>query len=293
MSKKYKVKVPATTANLGPGFDCLGAALDIYNEFIFEASEDYKFININKEYANKDNLVVQSALKTFKYLKKKEIPFSLEIVENVPIARGMGSSATCIIAGITIAMLLSQKDLSDEEIIDIATSIEGHPDNVSPAYYGNLVASIKCDDHVICSSYSVSNDLIFTVLIPDFELSTEKARGVLPNTISYSDMIYSMSRAINIPKVLEDGDLEKLFVLLNDKIHEPYRYELIEDSLEFKKLSEKYQIPMCISGSGSTLLMISKESLLKKLNKLNTKHNWEFKELKICDKGTSWVKIDG
>lgn len=293
MNKKYKIKVPATTANLGPGFDALGAALDIYNEFIIEESSEYKFINIKAEYANKDNLVIQSALKTFKYLKKKEIPFSLEIIENVPIARGMGSSATCIIAGITIAMLLSQKELSDEEIIEIATSIEGHPDNVSPAYYGNLVASVKCEDKVICTTYNISSDLIFTVLIPDFELETEKARGVLPKTISYEDMIFSMSRAINIPKALEDGDLEKLFVLLDDKIHEPYRYELIEDSMEFKKISNKYEIPMCISGSGSTLLMISKKSILKEISKAKTKHNWEFKELKICEKGTSWVEING
>ena len=286
----FEIIVPATSANLGPGFDSLGLSYELFNHFIVKKSDKYEFINVDKAFQNEDNLVIQAALKTFEFLKKKPFAFSLEIKEEVPVSRGLGSSATCILAGVIGAMLMTGSTLSDEEIVSIATSIEGHPDNVVPAYYGSLTSAFMSEGKVFHTSYDVSNDLIFTLLIPPFALDTKKARSVLPNELSYSDFTYSMSRAISIPKALEVGDVDLLYQLFDDKIHEPYRYPLIEDSSVFIKYAKKNRIPLCISGSGSTLLMISRKNIKQELLKLKTSKEWRYLELNICKKGTKWVK---
>ena len=228
---------------------------------------------------------------TFKYLKKKEIPFSLEIKENVPVSRGLGSSATCIIAGVITAMLLSDAKLDDEEIVNIASMVEGHPDNIVPAYYGSLTSAFINGDEVIHTEYNVDSEVVFTLLVPPFSLDTKTARGVLPKEVSMKDAIYSLSRAIAIPKALEEGDINKLYYLFSDHLHEPYRYPLIKDSEVFIDFSKKNKIPLSISGSGSTLLMASSASIKPKLEKLETKEEWNFYELKVCKKGTSWRQI--
>lgn len=291
-NNRYEIIVPATSANLGPGFDCLGVSLDLYNHFFLKRteSEKYEFIGVKEEFQNDNNLVIVAAKATYSYLKIKEIPFSLEIKEEVPVSRGLGSSATCIIAGIVGAMLIGKKKLTDEEIINIATSIEGHPDNVVPAYYGSLNASFVEGNNVYHTIYDVDEGLCFNLLVPPFEMSTKESREVLPKEISYKDMVYSMSRAISIPKAMEEGDFEKLYLLLNDKIHEPYRMPLINGSDDFIKFAKKNELPICLSGSGSTLLVISNDSIKSSLEKINPE--WNYYELKICKKGTTWVEYD-
>lgn len=291
-NNRYEIIVPATSANLGPGFDSLGISLELFNHFIIKRSDKYEFINVKEEFQNENNLVIVGAKKTYQYLKKKEIPFSLEIIEEVPVSRGLGSSATCIIAGIVGAMLISSSKLSDDEIINIATSIEGHPDNVVPAYYGSLNSSVMDESNVYHTRYDVDSELIFNVLIPPFEMETKRSREVLPKEISYHDMVYSMSRAISIPKALEIGDIDKLFIYMNDLIHEQYRYPLIKESELFKEYAKIKKYPICISGSGSTLLMISNKSIINDLEKIKTTEKWRYLELKVAKKGTRWVEYD-
>ena len=288
----YEIIVPATSANLGPGFDTLGISFELFNHFIIKRSDKYEFVNVKEEYQNTNNLVIVAARKTYEYLKVKEKPFSLEIKENVPVSRGLGSSATCILAGVIGGMLVSGKHLSDEEIVNIATSVEGHPDNIAPAYYGALTSSFLEDDNVIITQYDVSRDLIFTVLVPDFSLETKKAREVLPKEVNMKDAVYNISRVVGIPKAFEQGDVSKLLHLMSDKLHEPYRYPLIKDSDVFIRFAEKEKLPLCISGSGSTLLLISKESMIDKLNKVKVDSKWGYQELKVCKKGTTWATIN-
>ena len=291
-NNRYEIIVPATSANIGPGFDSLGISFELFNHFFIKRSDKYEFINVDENYQNEDNLVVVAAKETFKYLKKKEIPFSLEIKEEVPISRGLGSSATCILAGIIGAMLISDSKLSDEEIVSIGTKIEGHPDNIVPAYYGSLTSAFLDDDKVIYTQYDVSSDLVFTALVPPFKVDTKDARSVLPSSVSYKDAVFSLSRAISIPKAIELGDLEKLSYLLKDKLHEPYRYKLINDSSLFLSFAKDKKIPICISGSGSTLLVISNNSIISSLKKVETTDKWEYLELKVCKKGTKWVECN-
>ena len=221
-----KIKVPATSANLGPGFDCLGIALNLYNEFTFVKSSEFMFENMPKAYSNINNLVVQSSLKTYEYLNIEPICYKMTSTDNVPVARGLGSSATCIVAGILAGSLLAGVKLTKDEIINIGTSIEGHPDNIAPAVLGNLVSGVN-GENVLYNTYEVCDKLKFTVVIPNFKVKTQDARGVLPKELPYKDIIYSMSRAINIPKCLETGNVEMLFEMLDDKIHQPYRFPLI------------------------------------------------------------------
>lgn len=285
--KKIIVKVPGTTANLGPGFDSLGMALSIYNIFEFIEADKYCFDGVKEEYANDNNLIVQSAKRTYCFLNVNEIPFKVKIIENVPIARGLGSSATCIIAGIIAASRLANKFLSDKDILNLSTSIEGHPDNVAPAYLGNLISCFKNNDNVMHFRYNINNSLIFTVLIPDFELETKKSREVLPKVLDYKDVVYNMSRAINIPKALRKGSINGLFYMFQDRMHEPFRFPLIMDSEIFKEYSVNNHLPFCLSGSGPTLLYITKETIKDQLARLETKANWKVLELKCDGVGTT------
>lgn len=284
--EKIIVKVPATSANLGPGFDCLGIALNLYNTFIFERKDKFEFINVLEKYCNENNMVVRSALTTYEYLGVEPICFSLEESEEVPISRGLGSSATCIVAGIMAANYFCNNKLTKSEIVKIATSIEGHPDNVAPAIVGGLVSSVMVDNEVMYTKHKVSDNLLFTVCIPNFQLPTVKARQVLPKRLNYNDIVYSMSRAINIPNAMSRGDIKSLYKLMDDKLHEPYRMKLIQESSRFKELSKRLKIPFCISGSGSTLLYISDREVESKLSNAKYRNKWIFKTLKPDMEGT-------
>lgn len=289
---KIIITVPATSANLGPGFDSMGIALDLYNKFTFEKKEKFEYINVLEKYANENNLVIKSAVRTYEYLGIETIPFSLEETEDVPISRGLGSSATCIVAGILAANYFAGNKLSDQDIIKIATEIEGHPDNVAPAILGGLVSAVVLEDEIVYTKYNVGTNLMFTVCVPNFQLSTARARAALPKRLSYSDVVYSLSRAINIPSTIESGDVKKLYKILDDKIHEPYRIKLIQESARFKEFSKRQRIPLCISGSGSTLLFITDKEIESKLCNMKFKNNWYFKTLKPNSCGATLEVLD-
>lgn len=277
-----KVVVPATSANLGPGFDSLGIALTLYNEFYFQKSNEFAFVNMPKKYSNTDNLVIRASLKTYEYLNIKPVKYTLEIKSNIPSTRGLGSSATCIVAGIIIVSYFSEKKLLPEEIIKIGTEIEGHPDNIAPAVLGALVGTVNCDK-IITNKYYVNPKLIFTIVVPEVKLETSEARKVLPKELPLEDAIYSLSRAINLPKAIGKGSIEMLYELLKDKIHQPYRFPLIPDSEKYLQYSRINKIPFCISGSGSCMLFISENSIIEKITDINKEY--EVLELKASIKG--------
>ena len=168
-----KVKVPATSANLGPGFDTLGLALNLYNTYYFEeTTEGLEITGCHESYNNESNLVYSSFMKTLDivgYSLKGGLKIHIE--SNIPLSRGLGSSASCIVGGIKGANILAGSPLSDDEIIEWATSIEGHPDNIAPAVLGGLVTSIMEDGKVLHNKIKVVYGLKFLALIPDFTLS--------------------------------------------------------------------------------------------------------------------------
>lgn len=287
----FRIKVPATTANLGPGFDSLGLAFKLYSYFTFKKSDKPLIITgCDEKYQNENNLVYYSFKKTFEYMNLPLMNVEINIESSVPVCRGLGSSATCIVGGVLGASILSGKNLPMEEIFKICNSIEGHPDNIAPALFGGLTVSLVENDIPYTVKYNISKDLNFYVFIPDFELSTEKARNVLPKEISFKDSVYNISRTGVLLKALELGDEKLIKISLSDKLHQQYRLPLINESSEIIKICNSNNVlGTVISGAGPTLLGITKNSnlineIFSQVKLLN--NNWKIKKLDVDFSGT-------
>lgn len=265
-----KVKVEATSANVCVGFDVLGIALNLYNEFTFKEQEEFSFKGFLDEFSKKEtNLVYESYKKVFDLRGEKPIPVEIGFRGDIPVSRGLGSSSSLIVAGIFAANYFLKNKYTKEELFDIAAMLEGHPDNVAPAIYGGLVASYKKGDKYYPNLYAINKDLRFTVVIPKNKVSTHDARGVLPKELPYSDIVWNMSRIINLPRAFSDGNITLLKDLFDDRLHEPYRKKLILEYENVKNVVDKYDCAFAISGSGSTMLIISKDlEFLDELKKL-------------------------
>ena len=259
------VIVPATTANLGVGFDCVGAALSMYNEFRFAIVEGKTDLTItvtgdeaDKVSRDRSNLVYQSFLQVYEKINRTPPGIKIDIKLGVPFARGLGSSATAIVGGLIGANELAGNPLTEVEIRDLAIAIEGHPDNVVPAYLGNCRLSIgELGNWQICE-IPWHSGVIPVVAIPDFELSTEEARKVLPTTISRSDAIFNISRMGLLLRGLATNNGEWLATALEDKLHQPYRKQLITGYDEVKAAAIAAGAwGMVISGAGATLLALT------------------------------------
>ena len=261
-----EVKVCATSANLGLGFDCLGLAINIYNTFIFDKSNCFSYHGFDLKYANDNNLVKKAYEYTFKLAKKEVIPVKISFNGDIPIARGLGSSSSLIVAGVFAANYYLGNIFSKDELFQICVELEGHPDNVAPAIYGGFAASYKVDDCYKVINYPINSDFIFNIIIPPFEVKTSDARAVLPKVISYSDSIWNLSRIVHLPLALASGDIKLLKDILIDKLHEPYRCKLIPKYESIEVEVTENNSCLLISGSGSSLLVISKDDICLKNN---------------------------
>lgn len=276
------VRTFATSANLGPGFDTLGICFDIYNEYSFEQASSYKLNGFKDEFLDpKNNLIIYSYEKVFEYLDKDLIYINLtEVVQNIPESRGMGSSASCIVAGVMIANDILGNILSIDEVFNIASSIEGHPDNVAPLIYGGFTSSFK-DNKFITYKLNVDKEFKFLLLIPPFKLSTEMARSVLPKEVSMKVATNNIACSIITVKAIEDGKMEYLISSNKDLLHEPYRLDLIDKSHEIKKIALDNNASAYISGAGPTMIVISKDNLIDKFDL----SNWQKVLVNVNDKG--------
>ncbi|BAQ66314.1 homoserine kinase [Geminocystis sp. NIES-3709] len=262
-SNSILVQVPATTANLGSGFDCIGTALSFYNEFEFSLDENKTSFTVVGDGAEKislseDNLLYKSFLHFYHHTGITPPYVDIKIKINVPLARGLGSSATAIVAGLLAANYYSTNKLSSSELIDLAIELEGHPDNVVPAFLGNCILSVGEKNNWQFVPINCHQDIKFILGIPDFELSTESARAVLPKQLSYHDAVYNIAHLGLLIKGLETGNENWLKEALKDKLHQPYRKSLIKgyDDI-YKAVIKADGYGMVISGAGPTLLALS------------------------------------
>ncbi|MFA9423654.1 MAG: homoserine kinase [Sedimentibacter sp.] len=290
-----KVTVPATTANIGPGFDTLGLALNMYNIYTFEEIEKGLIIEGCPDiYNNENNLVYEAFLCTAKKIGSSVKGLKITMDTHIPVSRGLGSSSACIVGGVYGANALLKGSLSQEELFQIAVMIEGHPDNISPAIYGGLTASIMEEDKSYCMKYNINEKLGFCALIPDFETSTLEARKLLPKEIAYKDAVFNVSRVAVLLKALEDGNLEFINIALKDRLHHKYRKTLIHEYDEIQKIStENKTVAFFISGSGPTLMNIIEDSDFTykiKESIMKLKYNWEIKFLQV-DRNGATVEI--
>jgi homoserine kinase len=257
------VKVPATTANLGPGFDCIGTALKLYNEFTFTTlNANGIMIQASGKEAEKvptdeSNLLYQAFVKLYEYIEQIPPSVKIEIKLGVPLARGLGSSATAIVGGLVAANELAGSPLSAFQVMELAIAMEGHPDNVVPALLGGCrLAATSSTGWEICD-IPWHRDIVPVVAIPDFELSTSEARQVLPTEISRGDAIFNISHLGLLLRGLATNREEWLKAALQDKLHQPYRQSLIPgyDTVNAAAVAAG-AYGMVISGAGPTLLAL-------------------------------------
>lgn len=253
------VRVPASSANLGPGFDSFGIAWQLYNEIDFQIAEGLEISGCAEKYQTEDNLAYRGFRRV---LERCSVPFEGVAIRfgrcAIPVSRGLGSSAALIAAGVTAANELYELGLSRSELLLLATEVEGHPDNVAPALYGGLGVSAMDGGRAITRRFPLSDRLHFAALVPPFELSTSLARSVLPAEVSREDAVFNVSRGALLLRALGDGDAELLSFAMDDRIHQNYRAKLIDGFKTARiEAQECGAAGICISGAGPTILCVA------------------------------------
>lgn len=261
------ITVPATTANLGPGFDCLGAALSLYNRFEFSLGTEAA-TGLHIEASGRDaervatdstNLAYQAFCYFYQKIGQTPPPIHLSISLEVPLARGLGSSATAIVAGLVGANQLAGLPLTEAALMKMAIDLEGHPDNVVPALIGGCrLAATKPDSTWTICEIPWHSEIIPVVAIPQFELSTAKARSVLPAAYDRYDAIFNAAHLGLLLRGLQTGNSDWLRTALQDRIHQPYRQALIPGYAAVQSAAlEAGAYGLVISGAGPTLLALT------------------------------------
>ena len=256
---KIKVSVPATSANIGSGFDALGLAVTLYNTVTFEESEvlDISSADGTRIPRGESNLVYRSARVVYDQLGIPMKGLRITQKNTIPMARGLGSSSACIVAGILGANALLGNKLTRRQMLTLATSIEGHPDNVAPAMLGGFVTSVIDEGQVYSVKKEIDTELAFAAFVPDFRLLTSKARAALPAMVSHKDAVYNLSRAALATAAFCDGNYALLGVATKDVLHQQYRLPLITGGDEVFELAQDLgALAVYISGAGPTIMAV-------------------------------------
>ena len=295
--KRVTIRVPATTANLGPGFDAFGCALSLYTDVTFEETEyGLEITGCDEEFTGPDNLAYVSYCATLATMSEELRGVKIHIDAHIPVCRGLGSSAALLVAGAMGANVLRGSKLSTQGLLNITNAMEGHPDNLAPAFLGGLTASMVDNGLPVCVSFPLHPDWEFLALVPDFNLSTAKARAVLPEQVSRADAIYNISHGALVLKALELGDEKLLRNAMQDRLHQKYRKGLITDYEQIENLVRTTGAAFCLSGAGPTLLYITQdkkleEKLAKKLHSITTA-NWQMLPLHVEFQGARVIAAE-
>ncbi len=268
MPFSVSVTVPATTANIGPGFDCLGAAFSLYNRFHFTRftplSDSAPFqITVEGTEAERvstgtNNLAYRAYLKCYEQIKRPAPPIHIKINLGVPLSRGLGSSSTAIVGGIVGANVLAGSPLSEKALAELANEIEGHPDNVVPALLGGARLVAMANGRLQICDLPWHESIVPVVIIPEFELSTADARRVLPGQYSRADAIFNTAHIGLLLRGLATGHSDWIIGGMSDRIHQPYRKKLIPGYSDVRRAAMQAGAwGMVISGAGPTLLALA------------------------------------
>lgn len=252
------VRVPATSANVGVGFDCLGIALDLTATFLMTPADCLEVDGCEERFRGEDNLVWQSYREACRALGLEAAPLRITILSPIPLSGGLGSSSACVIAGVAGAMALAGEGFDRERALELACAIEGHPDNVAPALLGGLVSSFVDDDVTTSTRMDVAGNLRFVAIAPPYEVRTADARRVLPDTVSRETAVWQMGRCVAVVRALETGDAALMAAACHDRLHEPYRSRLIPDYDALREAAlGAGACAFMISGSGSTMVAVA------------------------------------
>ena len=266
-NRQVRVRIPATTANCGPGFDTLGIACTLYNEVVLELSGPVGQVEINVSGdgadtlpTNSRNLVLRAVRTVLDKVGETKSGIRLSLLNAIPLSRGLGSSSAAIVGGLVAANAMVGNRFNQAEILDMATEMEGHPDNVAPALYGGFTISVMAGEKVTCLRLPLPQELKLVVCIPEFRLSTHKARQAIPAMVPHKDAVYNVSRTALLVGSLTSGKLEHLGEALNDKLHQPYRAPLIPGMPEvFAAGLAAGALGVAMSGAGPSLMAYTTE----------------------------------
>ncbi|MBQ3234570.1 MAG: threonine synthase [Clostridia bacterium] len=283
---KVEISVPCSSANLGVAFDGAGIAFGLYNTFGFEQAEEDAVDGFGgKSFDN--NLVLKAYKKLFEVSGKDYVPVKITLKKcSVPSSSGLGSSATCIVAGVMAANYMLKNLYDKKYLLSVMTMIEGHPDNLAPAFLGGLTFSYLNGEEVVSRKASLAKNLKFYAIIPSANVSTKSAREILPETCSVKDAVHNLSRALNLEYAFASGNVALIKDVFDDKLHQPYRFPLIKGGEEIKSILEQNGYAVAISGAGPSLLAVGTRDGVEKLVPKNAGGvKWKVKQLKVCDKG--------
>lgn len=299
---RLRVQVPASSANLGPGFDCFGLALLLFNEIIVDLDASPSVTHLGRDaelLATQENLV-QSAMRVFEretgYLVP---PHGLTLLNKIPTTRGLGSSAAAIVAGLVAANMVTGERLNQADIMHLAAAMEGHGDNVGAALYGGFVVSIHEQGRFLAITIPVADELRAVVFVPENLLSTTKARGVLPKTLSMADAVHNIGRAALLAVALQQRRYEHLGLGMDDRLHQPYRMPLVDGLTEMMAVARSAgAYGACLSGAGPSMLALADRDqavvVAAALARAAREHgrSGEVHQLDICRSGVqvSWEK---
>ncbi len=251
-----KIRVPATSANLGPGFDCLGLALNIWNEVSFEPAEklSYQVTGEGAEKLNKGtkNLLTKAFAHLYQVCGKPPQNAKICAHNEILMSSGLGSSAAAIVAGLFGSNEMLGKPLSMDELLNLATEMEGHPDNVAPALLGGLVVSVISHAEIITKRYEIP-DMTVVIVKPIVDWPTRTARAVLPKSVSRTDAIHNIGRAALVVDALRNGDLDLLQKVMDDRVHQPYRLRHISGGMAAYKVAKQFGAA-ALSGAGPSII---------------------------------------
>ena len=261
--RKVTVRAPATSANMGPGFDCLGIALDIWNVITVEVGVEGFHISGQGEAElprDRSNMVWQSIARVFKEVGQPMPTMSLTCRNDIPTARGLGSSSAALVGGLTAGNEICGRPFSQTDLLQIATELEGHPDNVAPALFGGMQIAVYDDDRVISAPVPIPEDLSAVLYIPSFPMPTEEARGLLGDEVPRSDAVFNIGRAALLVRAMASGDLERLDIATDDRLHQPARQSIFFPMKNIIRAAlGAGALGAFLSGAGSTVLALATE----------------------------------
>jgi homoserine kinase len=294
---KVSVKVPASTANIGPGFDCLGMALPIYNTITIEETvlpgtgieinimseeESVDEMIFDKIPRDENNLIYKAVEMLYNSIGQEPSELRINIQTGIPIARGLGSSSSIVVGGLLAANKLLGNPADETALLAIATEVEGHPDNVAPAILGGVVLATQEEDGSLSyCKLDWPDEWDITVCIPDFELSTEIARSILPKEVSMLDAIFNAKHLAMLIQAINKADAKLMKLALKDKLHQPYREKLVPGMREIMEAfkHEDGVLGCVLSGAGPSLLVISHKYDVDKIS-ATVKEIWESQNIK-------------
>lgn len=261
----WRVRVPATSANLGPGFDTLGIALAHYDEYAVEQTDSGVQVTVSGEGAadvptDADNLVLRAIASVFDAVGEKLPGISLTCVNHIPHGRGMGSSGAAVAGGVMLAagMLSQHHQFTDRQLLDFATQLEGHPDNVAPALFGGLTIAWKDQAGAHYKKLSAHRGVSPLVLVAPNQMSTKLARSLQPESVPHADAVFNLSRsALLVAALIQSPEL--LLVATEDRLHQNYRSAAMPNSIELVQLLRDSGHPAVISGAGPSVLVLEAE----------------------------------